>query len=58
MPCNITYTWNLNYNPSELLYKTETDSQTERTDLQFPRGRGMREGGIESLGLADANYCK
>ena len=25
---NITYMWNLKYDTSELIYKTETDSQT------------------------------
>ena len=25
---NITYMWNLKYNTNELIYKTETDSQT------------------------------
>ena len=39
----------------ELLYKTETDSQTYRTDLWLP-GDGGREGQIGGLGLADANY--
>ena len=29
---------------------------TQRTDLWLPRGRGVGEGWIESLGLADANY--
>ena len=37
--------WNLKYGTNELIYKTETDSQTERTDLWLPReswgGRGM-----------------
>ena len=26
--CDITYMWNLNYDTNELIYKTETDSQT------------------------------
>ena len=25
---NITYMWNLKYDPNELIYETETDSQT------------------------------
>ena len=28
MPYDITYMWNLKYDTSELIYKTETDSQT------------------------------
>ena len=27
------YVWNLKYDTSELIYKTETDSQTQRTNL-------------------------
>ena len=30
---NITYMWNLKYGKNEPIYKTETDSRTERTDL-------------------------
>ena len=53
-PYDITYMWNLKYETNELIYKTETDSQTQRTDLWLPRGREW----IGSLGLADANYYK
>ena len=28
MPYDTTYMWNLNYDTNELIYKTETDSQT------------------------------
>ena len=38
-----------------LTYKTEADLQTQRTDLWLPR-RGLGEGWIGSLGLADTNY--
>ena len=31
---------------NELIYETETDSQTQRTDLWLPRGRGV-EGGMD-----------
>ena len=55
--------WNLKYDTNELIYETETDSQTQRTDLWLPRGRGVEgagqgggEGWIGNLGLADANY--
>ena len=37
--------WNLKYDTSEI-YKTETDSQTQRTDLWPPRGRGRGRGGV------------
>ena len=33
MPCYITYMWNLNYGINKPIYKTETDSQTGRTEL-------------------------
>ena len=38
-----------------LTYKTETDLQTQRTVLWLPR-RGLGEGWVGSLGLADINY--
>ena len=54
---DITYIWNLTYNTDELIYGTETDSQTQRTDWWLSGGlRGVVEGWIGSLGLADANY--
>ena len=52
----ITYMQNLKYDTSELVYETETDSQTERTDLWLPGGREVGDKWIGSLGLADANY--
>ena len=44
------------YDTDELIYKTETDLQTQRTDLWLPRGRRREEGWRGSLGLTDANY--
>ena len=32
IPYNITYMWNLNYDTNEPIYRTETDSETQRTD--------------------------
>ena len=55
-PYDITYNWNLKYGTNEPIYKTETDSQTWRTDLWLPKGRGRGVGWTGSLGLADANY--
>ena len=40
---------------NELIYKTETDSQTQRTDLWFPRRREWGNLWIGNLELADAN---
>ena len=56
LPYHITYMWNLKYDTSELIYETETDSQTYRIDLWLQGGEG---GGAQrdwSLGLADASY--
>ena len=40
IPYDIPYVWNLKRNDTdELTYKTETDSQTQKTNLQLPRGR-------------------
>ena len=41
MPYDITYMWNLKYDTNELIYKTETDSQTWKTNLQLPKGMGV-----------------
>ena len=30
--------WNLKYDKNEPIYEVETDSQTYRTDIGFPRG--------------------
>ena len=56
IPYGITYMWNLKYDTNEHIYKTETDSQTQRTDLWLPRVRKIGEGWIGSLALAEANY--
>ena len=41
--------WNLKYGTNEPIYKIETDSQTQRSDLWLPRGD-------QDLGLVNANY--
>ena len=33
--------WNLKYDTNELIYQTQTDSQTQRTDLWLPKGGGL-----------------
>ena len=43
------------YNANELMYKTETDSETHRTDLWLPMRRRGEEICIGSWGLPDAN---
>ena len=36
--------WNLKYDTNELMYETEADSQTWRTDIWLPVGRQGRRG--------------
>ena len=36
--------WNLKYDTNEPIYKTETDSQTERTNPWLPIGAWGRDG--------------
>ena len=45
IPYDITYMWNLKKNDTnEVIYKTETDSQTQKTNLRLPKGeRGCGE---------------
>ena len=42
---DITYMWNLKYGTNEPIYKAETDSKTQRTDLWLPGGRGKEQDG-------------
>ena len=43
IPYDIPYMWNLKYDTNESMYKTETDSQTQKANLWLPKGKG-REG--------------
>ena len=52
----VTYIWNLKYGTNEFTFKTETDSQTQKTDLPLPWGGNVAEEWTGNLGLADANY--
>ena len=47
--------WNLKHDTNELIYQTETDSQTQRRDVCVPRGSGWGRMNWSS-GLAGANY--
>ena len=42
--------WNVKNDTNELIYKTETDSQTWKTNLWLPKGKGMRR---DKLGIWD-----
>ena len=46
---DITSAWNLKHDMDELIYRTETDSQTWRTDLLLPSGRGLGREGLGGL---------
>ena len=54
---DITCMWNLEYGTNEPIHKTETDSQTWKTDLWLLTGSsGEGVGWTGSLGLVDANW--
>ena len=36
----IAYVWNINSDINKLIYKTEVDSQTQKTNLWLPNGKG------------------
>ena len=36
IPYDATYIWDVKYDANELIYKTETDSQTQKTNLWLP----------------------
>ena len=56
MPYDITQMWNLKYDTNEPTYETETDSQTQRTDVcVVAKGEEVGEGRTWSLRLADVN---
>ena len=38
IPYNIADMWNLKYDTKELVYRTEIDSQTQKTNLWLPKG--------------------
>ena len=46
--------WNLKYDTSELIYKTETDLHTQ-SRLAVAKKEGLGEERTGSVGLADAN---
>ena len=48
--------WNLKYNTNEFIYKTETDSQTQKTNLQLPKVSGVGMDKTRSLKLAGTRY--
>ena len=47
---DITYMWNLKNDTNKVIYKTETDSQTQRTNLWLPKGKGRGRDKLEVWG--------
>ena len=44
--------WNLKYDTNELIYKTEADSQTQKTDLWLSKGKGGKRGINQEFGIS------
>ena len=53
-----TSAWILKHDTDELFYQTETDSQTWRTDLWLPSGRGLGREGLGDLKLKSESERK
>ena len=53
IPHDITYMWNWKYDTDELIYKTEADIKNK---FVVGKGKGVEEGGSDSLRLVGANY--
>ena len=49
----ISHMYNLKNDTNELIYKTETDSQTQKTNLLLPKGIVGGRGGRDKLGVWD-----
>ena len=43
--------WNLKYDTNEIIYETEIDSQTQKTNLQLPKGKGGGERINQEFGI-------
>ena len=39
----MAYTWNLKKDTNELVYKTETDPQTQKANLRLSKGKWRRD---------------
>ena len=55
---DITSVWNLKHDTRELIYQTETDSQTWRTGLWLPSGRGLGREGLGGFRLKSESERK
>ena len=50
MSYDIPYTWNLKYDTNKPIYETETDTQTWKTHVWWPRGWAWRREGMGGWG--------
>ena len=48
---DIPYMWSVKNDMNELIYKTETDSQTQETNVWLPKGKGSRGGINQEVGI-------
>ena len=48
---SITYMWNLKNNTNEFIYKTEIDSQKQKTNLWLPKEKGGGGGINQEFGI-------
>ena len=46
---DVIYIWNLKNNTDESVYKTETESQTQKTNSWFPMAHGKEDDSFFSL---------
>ena len=44
--------WNLNYDPKELIYKIEIDSQIQKTNLWLPKGKAGKGERNQEVGVS------
>ena len=54
IPYDITYMWNLKYDTNELMKQKQTHRHRKQT-YSYQKGKGVEEGWIRSLRLADTN---
>ena len=50
--------WNLKYNTNEHIYKTEPDSQVEKTNLGLPNRRWKKGGANEGYAINRYKLCE
>ena len=56
MSYDITYMWNLKKDTNEFIYEAEANSQTQKTNLWLPKGKGWGGGSMRHLGVTHSHY--